>query len=137
MNVVIDTSVIFKWFVAWGESGLDEAGKLLRMHRDGDITLVAPASVAVELANLLRYVGLEAADAPGYFEDFSAIRVRTYPETPARIQQALECAFAHRISVYDAMFLALAKELDCPLVTADRRAFGGIPSSAAEVRLLL
>ena len=48
----------------------------------------------------------------------------------------MKCAIERRMTVYDALFLTLAQELDCPLVTADRRAFGSIPPEVAEVRLI-
>jgi predicted nucleic acid-binding protein len=42
-----------------------------------------------------------------------------------------------RMSVYDALLLAPAREFDCPLVTADSRAFGSIPPDVAQVRLVV
>ena len=128
---------MLKWFIAWGESGLDEATALLRAHRDGELTLLAPSSATVEIANTLRYIGIDASDAPGFLEDLSRASIVYLAGTEARVGAAISCAFANRISVYDAMFLALAQELDCPLVTADRRAFASIPPEVAEVQLLL
>ena len=42
-RVVIYTSVIFKWFVAYGESGIDDACGLLKQHQEGELTLAAPS----------------------------------------------------------------------------------------------
>jgi predicted nucleic acid-binding protein len=39
------------------------------------------------------------------------------------------------MSIYDALFLALAEELDCPLITADRKAFADI-DTPVEIRLI-
>ena len=136
-RLVVDTSVMMKWFVAWGETSLDEAMELLRAHRDGEVVLLAPSSATVEVANTLRYIGIDSEDALGFLEDFARTNIVYFAGTEARVSAAISCAFAHRISVYDAMFLALAQELDCPLVTADRRAFGSIPPDVAEVQLLL
>lgn len=137
MRLVVDTSVIFKWFVAYGESGLDEAGELLRSHRNGEASLIAPATAPVEVANLLRYVGIDARSAADILDDFERTHVVLVEGTQARLRAAIECAFENRISVYDAMFLSLAQEFECPLVTADRQAFGQLAPDVAQVRLIL
>lgn len=136
-RMVIDTSVMFKWFVAYGENGLEQAWDLLTQHRDADVTLIAPASALVELANTLRHVGIGADDASALLADFERTHVVMFEDTAARARRALGCAFEHRITVYDALFLTLAQEFDCPLVTADRRAFGRVPPDTADVRLIL
>jgi predicted nucleic acid-binding protein len=51
------------------------------------------------------------------------------------LRTATDLACRHNLSVYDALFLQLAEELDCPLVSADRRAFAGI-DSPVEILLL-
>ena len=135
-RVVIDTSVIFKWFVAYGENGLDEAWSLLRDHQQGPVTLIAPALAAVEVTNLLRCSGIGADDARALLNDFELAHVVAFETTPDRLQRALSCAFENCISVYDAIFLSLAQEFDCPLVTADRRAFGTTPRTVADVQLI-
>jgi predicted nucleic acid-binding protein len=136
-RMVIDTSVAFKWFVAYGETGLDEAWELLDEHRQGGGMLVAPALALAEVANLLRISGVCEDDARALFDEYERAHVVHFDMTTARARHALRLGFAHRITVYDAMFLALAQELECPLVTADRRAFGSIPPEVAGVRLLL
>jgi predicted nucleic acid-binding protein len=136
-RAVIDTSVMFKWFVAYGESGIDEAWSLLERHKQGELTLVAPASAIVEVANLLRYIGIGVDDAQALMVQFLGAHVVVFESNPARVRRALACAFEHRISVYDAQFLALAQELECSLVTADRSAFGSLSPDVAQVQLIL
>ena len=135
-RAVIDTSVMFKWFVAYGETGLDEAWALLRPHQQGETMLIAPILAAVEMANLLRYSGIGADDAGALMAEFERAHVVMFDTTPERLRGALKCAIERRMTVYDALFLTLAQELDCPLMTADRRAFGSIPPEVAEVRLI-
>jgi predicted nucleic acid-binding protein len=136
-RLVIDTSVAFKWFVAYGESGLDEAWELLNRHRRGETNLVAPDLARAEIANVLRFSGTPEEDALALLAEYERAHVVHFPATPQRVENALGCAFTNRISVYDAMFLSLAQELNCALATADRRAFGSIPPSVAEVQLIL
>lgn len=136
-RLVVDTSVAFKWFVAYGESGLSSSWELLRAHGDNKVALIAPSLIRIELANQLVSSGIQADDALALLASFERTHVAIIDVTRERTQCALRCAHENRITVYDATFLALAMELECPLVTADRRAFGSIPPDVAEIRLIL
>lgn len=133
---VVDTSVVFKLVLAYGESGLDEAWALMRRHRDREILLVAPELAAIEIASIIRHVGVNEPIALEFLTAYRDLAIELIPATPARIRAALSTAFAHQLSIYDAMFLALAQELDCELVTADLKAFGAVPEEVAKVRLI-
>ncbi len=132
---VVDTSVAFKWLREEGENGVDEARALLHAHQSRELLLVAPATLPVEIANALRYSTLTPHDVLDAIEAFDQLHVDLVPVDPTRLAGATSLAYTHGISVYDALFLALAEELDCPLVTADRRAFAGI-TATVEIRLI-
>ncbi len=133
--MVVDTSVAFKWLHREGEGAVDEAAALLGAHLSGEIVLVAPATLPVEIANGLRYSRLSRNDVMDALEGFELLHVEVLENDSTRIAHATALSYAHDLSVYDALFLALAEELKCPLVTADRRAFEGI-DTRVDVRLL-
>lgn len=55
--------------------------------------------------------------------------------TAGLLAGAFELAATHRQTIYDALYLALAIRLGCPLVTADRRFYNAIaPDFPAEMR---
>lgn len=118
--VVIDTSVVFKWFVAFGEEGLDDAARLLRAHQHGSISLVAPSTMPVEVANTLRYAVPSSEDAVALFGDFGLIDITLVEPTHQSLLAAMRRADETDLTVYDALFLQLAEQLECPLATADR-----------------
>lgn len=133
--VVVDTSVAFKWVSHEGEDSVAEAVELLNAHLAHDILLVAPNTLPVEVANGLRYSGLGEADVLEALEAVDGLHLELVEVDRNRLARATSLAYAHNMTVYDALFLALAEELGGPLVTADRRAFAGIATSA-EIRLL-
>lgn len=133
-EIVVDTSVAFKWFVAFGESGLGEAAQLLTAHQRGEVVLIAPSTLPVEIANTLRYI-VAPEDARALLADFEAFHVDLVEITYDLVQKATSRAAQTGIGVYDALFLALAEEHDCPLATADRKAFADA-ATAIEIRLV-
>ena len=135
-RLVVDTSVAFKWFVAYGEQNLGEAVELLQAHRNDEVTLIAPSTVLVEIANTLRYVVPDPHEALGFLDDFEAMHIVLFDPTPQRVSHAALRAAETGMGVYDALFLALAEELECPLVSADRKAFAGVETNV-EIRILL
>jgi predicted nucleic acid-binding protein len=134
--VVVDSSVAYKWLHAMGENHVDEAVDLLNKHLAGEVLLVAPSNLSGEVANALRWKPrLTPADVDELLSHLEAIDVQLVDVTYSRLRTATELACRHDLSVYGALFLQLAEELDCPLVTADRKAFAGI-DSPVEIRLL-
>lgn len=135
-RVVIDSCVAIKWFKRDGEDSVLEAVDLLDRHVNGSVVLCAPASLPLEVANVLHLSGMASGlldESLGLLDDLD---LELYPLGTHRLAAACTLARAHRMTVYDAVFLELAIELDAPVVTADRAGFSAIPGDVAEVRLL-
>ena len=134
-KVVIDTSAAFKWFAPEGEDSVPEALAIAEQAVVGDLDIVAPSILPIEIANVVRYAGYPASTAEQLVREFVEFRVQLYEADAPRLAGALQLAYTHGLTVYDALFLQLAEELGCPLVTADRRAFAGIDTNV-DIRLL-
>lgn len=117
---VLDTSVAVKWFSQVGEADLPQALEIRRKFMVGEVRLVVPELFFVELANALRYNprftvhDVEAAVASVWAMEFE----RTDLSSPT-LKEAVRLAYQFQITLYDAMFLALAKAAQAVLVTAD------------------
>ena len=53
-RLVVDTNVVFKWFVRERERNLPQAGQLLEDFFQSQVGLLAPDVLDYELSNLLR-----------------------------------------------------------------------------------
>lgn len=115
-RVAVDASVAIKWVI--GEAGSDAAAMLL------DRRLVAPDLICSECANILwKKVGRgelsadEAQLAAQAIEgaELDLIATRRY------LAAALAIAVALKHPAYDCTYLAIADDLDIPLITADAR----------------
>lgn len=114
--MVIDASVVFKWFVE--EPGTQAARKLIIDH-----PLKAPAHLLSELLN-----ALWVASKAGRFDLTKAAAAldkteRTIDLVPVELltDSAMEIALALNHSVYDCLYLAAAADTSSMLVTADER----------------
>lgn len=120
---VVDSSVVTKWFVP----EVNSAAAL--EYLQSGATLVAPDLLLPELGNVL-WKKIRARE----IDDLVGKRiVRRCQDLPVRLvpslwllSPALEIAVALGRTVYDSIYLALAKSVRCPMVTADRRLLNAV-----------
>ena len=119
--VCVDSSVVFKWFCSEDEDAVDAALALFEEHRMGRILLVAPPHLPAEVLNALaRRERVTSADLALAAEALAESGI-VYPAWDTELLVgATGLAREHRMTVYDALFPALAMGLECELVTADR-----------------
>ncbi|MEQ8857924.1 MAG: type II toxin-antitoxin system VapC family toxin [Pseudomonadales bacterium] len=115
--VVVDASAALKWIL--DEDGQDAALRLL----DEDV-LHAPDFLLVEVANVLwskvRRRILERSQADAAYEAIASVPI-AYTSVAELTIPARTLAHALDLSVYDALYAALAQRLRCALATADAR----------------
>lgn len=118
LPIVIDASVAAKWVVL--EVGSDTAADILR----SGAPLHAPEQCLAEIANVLwkrarrgDITAMEAAEAMRHAADLP-VDLHAHATLVA---PALLIAMEANITVYDALYVALARSLDAELITADKR----------------
>lgn len=114
---VVDASVVAKWY--FPEQYSERAEHLLVR----DVRLLAPAALYIEIGSLtLERVRRQEIDADTADRVMNALR-----QAPLELRRAAELvpaalplALQTRLSLFEGLYLALAVEAGCPLVTADR-----------------
>lgn len=123
-KIVVDTSVLIKWIKTKDEELLVEARRLLRQVETKSINVHVPALLLYEVGNiLLLKTNLDPSELEKAIDALEALPFVVAPPATPLLQCAARVGKEFILTFYDASFLALAVELDCPLVTADGRFF--------------
>ena len=122
MKYVLDASIAVKWVLP--EEDSSPALDLRDRVESGMIEVVAPDTFLVEVAHALTRAERRGLILPG--QALSGLNFvlsnepRLHPYVPL-LPRAVELASRMRIGVYDCLYVALAEELQCELLTADAR----------------
>lgn len=134
MRLLVDSSVVIKWFHAEGESELDESRAIRGAHLSGELEAMVIDLAVYEVGNVLaRALRWPASDIAQQLEDLLAVLGRPLVMAPAWLRDAAELAETHGLSFYDASWAAVAQALQVPLVSADRQLLSaGLAQSATQ-----
>jgi predicted nucleic acid-binding protein len=134
-RLLVDTSVLIKWFHNEGENEVQEARALRTAHANGQLDVHVLDLVYYELGNvLIRALGWTADDVADQLDDLTTILGPPLVMTGRWLRQAAEFAHTHALSFYDAAWAAAAHELAIPLASADRKLLAaGLAQTPAEI----
>jgi len=101
--------------------------------------LMAPDILVAEFASLIakrnRRKQISAAQAHEAFSLMTKCAPRLFDTRP-RLFRALDLSLQHHLSLRDCVYLALALEYDCPVITADLQLFRAAKGGHRSVRLV-
>lgn len=119
---VLDASVVIKWFSE--EEYTDKAVKLRDDFFKGENELVVPDLLLYEVSNALRYnPNFDETDVVEAVGSLFDMGISIIVPTLEVIKSSIDIAFSHNITIYDAFYVALAKEIDFALITADSKLY--------------
>ena len=119
-RVVVDSSVAVAWFMTEGEYAIDAALGLLERHEQGELLLSAPSLLLLEVLSAAKSRRVDAVEVDMIASELLLLEL-ALTDDRLLAQRAVVIASTYDLTVYDATFVALAAQLDCELVTADRR----------------
>jgi predicted nucleic acid-binding protein len=137
---VLDASVVARfWFSEQDVELADAAYAFLRARAEGRIELHAPDLMLVEVGNALwkmaRFQGWPLAAARSAASQLPGLGFELHP-AERDLVAAVDIALDHGVTVYDALYVSLARRLGAPLYTTDQRLVRSVGRDFPEVRPL-
>jgi len=120
-DFVLDTSVIVKWF--FEETNTSIALKIRDYYFDGKIELYLPDLVIYELTNVFRYGKISEDQAKDFIQDFYKMEMILIQPNQSLLFDTLNYALNFDITIYDGIFITLAKNLGTKMITADKKLY--------------
>ena len=119
---VVDTSALVK--IVLPDEYDETIEEIVSHHEMSEIQLIAPDFILVECANVLwkvaRRVGTPVEDVMAQIDRLRGISIGLVSQADL-LEDALRLALNMEITVYDALYCALAQRENAELITEDRR----------------
>ncbi len=123
--IVLDTSVVVKWFS--NEKHTEKALDIRKRIRNKDEIGVFPDLLLYELSNALRYnPNFDEKDVIDALESIINMDMEIVNLSSEVINLSITLAFERDITIYDSSYVALAQKLDANFVTADEKLYNKI-----------
>lgn len=120
--LLVDTSVLIKWFHAEGESELAGARAIREATTRGEVQCRIIDLALYELGNvLLRRLRWSGRDVAEQLDDLCVICGAPLALTAEWLRRAAGIGDAHSLTFYDAAWAAAAEGLEVALVSSDRQ----------------
>lgn len=117
-EVVVDASIASLWVRPPGSPGAGPAQALLERYEAGDVSVVAPPLLFLELLNV---AGRRWRWAEATLSELATRLEGMFTDVADPDPRRVASWTARGLTAYDATYVALAEERGIPLVTNDRR----------------
>lgn len=122
---VLDASVIYKWYIE--EIDSNKANEILTKYRTGETIITIPDLLIIELANALRFnPKTTLSDIEEIINNIYYLDLNIVVPTLELIKLSTKLSYQYKIIIYDAIYVALAKELGFEFITADEKLYSKI-----------
>jgi predicted nucleic acid-binding protein len=120
MDIVLDASVVIKWFKDEDEEYVDSALSIQDRKRLGDIEIIVPDLLFLEVLNtFLTKKNFTKEDIAAIKESLIKMDMKVvYPESRL-MEEIIGIAKKNKLTYYDALYIAVAGASDATLYTED------------------
>jgi len=134
-RLVIDASAAAKWYVK--ENGYKEMQDILAMIIRGELIAYAPTLLVSEVGNTLaRAKGLDKQDLVEAIKALKVIGIKLVSDLEL-VEEAVKIASEDKITVYDALYISLARRENAKLLTYDRKLLDKYPENTVLAEKML
>mgnify|MGYP001604007726 CR=1 FL=1 len=116
---VLDASIIVKWFSE--ESNSDKAIKLKDKHISGDIEIIVPELIFLEVLNSLRYKTEKSSELEKINKILWDLQFIIVYLNKDILENATKIAIKEELTLYDSIYISIAKIMGVELITADEK----------------
>lgn len=119
-SFVVDASVAVQWLNTFHETAVDQSLTLLKGSVEGVYDLIVPDLLLYEVSNaLVRGKGLQRKSLENVLDLLFSFPLQYVWATHKRVASASLLASIYDLSMYDAVYAALAMEYNAPLITTN------------------
>lgn len=123
---VVDSSVVVKWFIT--EPGSEQALRLRDAFATGRVSLVAPTLLFYEVMNAIRFSGVfDAEELVLASRSLSKYEFEIWRPKGRLLELSAQLSVEENVTVYDAVYVALAKRIGSRLFTEDKELLSKFP----------
>ncbi len=133
-EVVLDTSVIVKWFTQ--EENSDKALVYLKAFQNDEITIIVPSLLFYELGNTFIKKNGSADMAADIKQKLQNLQLEIRDVGLEWFRKIYENSLDYSITFYDAAYITLMQNRNCELITADRKLYEKVRKKFSLVTLL-
>jgi len=134
MKIILDTSVVLKWFV--NEIGSETARGYLEDFIDGKHQFLFPALLFYELGNACKKNSIPVSEIGKIMELMLKFSLEVEDIGLKEFRKIYQNASDYNLSFYDATFVTLMQKHNCKLVTADKKLFSKLKDNFSLIKLL-
>lgn len=125
-EVVLDASVVARFWMNDPDVPLaSRAAGLRESHGRSELEIHVPDLLDLEVTNvfwkLTRFSGWPIAAALAAVSQLEEMDMVRHPSRESSLEHVLDLAVKHGVTVYDAIYVCLAADLELPMITADER----------------
>jgi predicted nucleic acid-binding protein len=122
MNIVLDASVAVKWFNEKNEDYIETAVEIQGQKISGHLEIIVPDLFFLEVLNaFLTKSGFGSREISTIQQSLQKLNLKIVYPNNAILEDTVKIASTSDLTIYDSLYIAVAKVYEAPLFTEDKK----------------